>query len=176
MNWKNHERSVAKTIGDLLGITLRRNDAKYNAGDPARNSDVDVEHEKFSTFNTNGITIECKYDKDGFGSIYKWFKQIKNTPKLLVINNKFVVFSLENILDVWYDLINRNLIRYNITQINTSIDFVGISKATDQSKKYAKTKKLFPVLSIRRGGQKALVIINLETLQNILNRKTNDNL
>ena len=170
MNWKNHERNVAKTIGDFLGIQIRRNDARVNANDPARNSDVDVIHDSVTTPVTEGITIECKYDKDGFGSIYKWFKEIDiHATRILIINNQFIVFHINDFLSVWKALTKepRSLLQFNIKHVTTSVAYTGLTKATNQANRYAHTKNLFPMLSIRKGGQQALMIINVEDLTEI---------
>lgn len=164
MNWKNHERNIAKTIGEMIGKQLRRNDAKHNAGDPARNSDIDVVDKTFQGPCTSGLTIECKYKKNGFASVYNWYKKMggeKSSPKLLVINNKFLIFHIKHLLTVWKALQNPvNLSELNVEQVTTSIDFVELIGARDQAIRYAESKNLFPVVCIRKGGQQALMIVD----------------
>ena len=186
-NWKCNERAFAKFFSDKLGVEVRRNDAVCNAGDPRRNSDVDVVHRKLQVpkmtglSNTyEGITGELKYSRTNFKTLYKWLKEHKDPdrPSIIVINGEYFLFWLRDFFPVYNWLVRNNQARSPVTtflsfainhkEVKTQFKF--LEEGFEQCGRYAHHRNLFPVLCMRGLRESQIVAISLSDIQTLMKR------
>jgi len=171
-NWKRLERDVAKILTDITGVSITRNSCRENADNSERNSDVDAKHPCLAYSDRDGVTFECKYRSNSFGSLYKIYKQYKDSgDRLIIINTKFLLFDPKLILKmlVWmYDdtkhSITEKMAEYSVIHHWTEVDYTGIMVDLMQAARYGESKNLLPLLAIRKKREGILGVARMSEL------------
>lgn len=177
--WKRNELDFAKWISDWTGSTHRRNDAVHNAGDPARNSDVDAEHEQLKLSCWNGITAELTRRSQGLRSLYDWEKTARlnsKKPAFIIVNGRWAVcnkdtfrYFYETMQRDW-DYVGREYVgltfdivqNLNVLHVDTKRRLSIIESKSEQSLRYAENKNLFPIVVVREPKRHQLVIFDID--------------
>lgn len=162
--WKKAERVIAEYFTIKLGIEVRRNDARVNANDPSRNSDVDIVHKALEHKGSHGLTVESKYRSNEFKTIYCGYKSIDGKNKCLIVNGKYYVVELDNFLPMWNKIIANDLKSCTMKEINIKRGLKTIENAFNKSRIYGQTKNLTPTVCIRRKNQRALVVVSIQDI------------
>lgn len=182
--WKRHERDVAKLFSELTGADVRRNSCRENADNRERNSDVDVEHPTFQVFDFagvliyKGLTIECKYSSGSFKSLYGWLKAMDGRQSLLVVNDMYLLFWLDQTAHVWEVLRSSNDIRFaynmikfwNVHHKDVRTNFKGIGGMSEQTRRYGASKGLFPMLALRMKGARQIGVVDMADWNTLLSK------
>ena len=194
-SWKAHERDFARWVQDEWlkdpEFSVRRNDARLNADNRDKNSDVDVEHEALSILRKDGrrfklmrrgITAECTRQKSGLTMVYKWLDKAKavvaKKPTAIVVNGVWLLCDRDDLPYFYSTLVqkatanpvpaNELVTHANIVHIETSLELTIVKDKLEQSARYGHTKGLFPIVVLREPKRRQVVAFDLQEVERII--------
>lgn len=193
--WKANEREFARWATEWVGdgkVKFGRNDARTNSDDRELNSDVDLIHpslyiyHKFTTVDGSektacrGITAELTRRKTGMGLLYRWLDEAEeksdSTYTYLNLNGSWLVSDRDSFA-YFYRSVLQNRITIHSWLADTSVryvsretDFELLKSKAEQSRRYAESKGLFPIVVFRQHRKHQLVAVNMHDALLLLQR------
>lgn len=192
-SWKATEREVASwlstlahSLGEAKTVLFGRNDARVNADDREKHSDVDAISTSLCVKSgesviLQGITAEVTRRKQGLEKIYTWIKE--SSEGFIQImddeDNSILVMELHIFERLFSQFVKSGDQAKEedipMDQIHCkTLPKILVSKL-DQSLRYGKTKSLFPITVFRKHNHRLLVAIDVKVLEAINLWKTSGN-